>query len=41
MQGIQFPKRWNIYHDGNKSMELNFDEFKLLDKIEDILFAKP
>jgi len=41
MQGIQFPKRWVVYNDGNKSMELNFDEFKLLDKVDDILFAKP
>lgn len=41
MQGIQFPKRWNVYHDGNKSMELNFDDFKLLDKVNDPVFAKP
>lgn len=41
MHGIQFPKRWNVYHDGNKSMELNFEDFKLLDKVDDILFAKP
>ena len=41
MQGLQFPKRWVIYNDGNKSMELNFEEFKLLDKVDDILFAKP
>ncbi len=41
MQGIQFPKRWVAYHDGSKSMELNFEDFKLLDKVDDILFAKP
>jgi len=41
MQGIQFPKRWNVYHDGNKSMELNFEDFKFLDKVDDILFTKP
>jgi hypothetical protein len=41
MHGIQFPKRWNVYHDGNKSMELNFEDFKFLDKVDDILFAKP
>lgn len=41
IQGIQFPRRWNVYHDGNKSMELNFEDFKLLDKVDDILFAKP
>jgi hypothetical protein len=41
MHGIQFPKRWVVYNDGNKSMELNFEDFKLLDKVDDILFAKP
>jgi len=41
MQGIQFPKRWVVYHDGSKSMELNFEDFKLLDKVDDILFVKP
>lgn len=41
MQGILFPKRWVVYSDGNKSMELTFEELKLLDKVDDILFAKP
>lgn len=41
MQGILFPKRWVIYSDGNKSMELTFEDLKPLDKVEDILFAKP
>jgi len=41
MKGIQFPQRWTVYHEGNKSMELTFDEFKFLDKVDDILFTKP
>jgi hypothetical protein len=41
MQGIPFPMRWVTYNDGNKSMELTFEELKFLDKVDDILFAKP
>lgn len=41
MHGIQFPRRWVIYSDGNKSMELTFEDFKFLDKVDDIFFARP
>lgn len=41
MQGIQFPQRWVIYTDGNKAMELTFEELKLHDKVDDILFTRP
>ena len=41
VQGIPFPMRWVIYNDGNKSMELNYEELKFLDKVDDILFVKP
>ncbi|MFO0812828.1 MAG: hypothetical protein U0796_06390 [Gemmatales bacterium] len=41
VQGIPFPMRWVIYNDGNKSMELSFEELKFLDKVDEILFAKP
>lgn len=41
MHGLQFPRRWVIYSDGNKSMELTFDDLKFLDKVDDIFFAKP
>lgn len=41
MQGIQFPRRWVVYSDGNKSMELYYDELKFLPQVDDVLFAKP
>jgi hypothetical protein len=41
VEGLQFPKRWVIYNDGNLSMELNFETLKFLEKAEDVLFAKP
>lgn len=41
VEGVPFPMRWVIYNDGNKSMELNYEELKFLDKVDDILFAKP
>lgn len=41
VEGLIFPTRWVIYNDGNKSMELNFEHLKFIDKMDDILFAKP
>lgn len=41
VQGLLFPKRWVIYTDGNKSMELNFEEMKFIDKMDPIFFVKP
>lgn len=41
IDGLQFPRRWVIYTDGNLSMELNYETLKFIDKLDDILFAKP
>ncbi|MBL8823155.1 MAG: hypothetical protein JNJ77_11245 [Planctomycetia bacterium] len=41
MQGIQFPQRWVIYTDGNKAMELTFEELTLHNKVDDIIFTRP
>mgnify|MGYP002073127856 CR=1 FL=1 len=41
VEGLQFPRRWMIYTDGQLSMELNYESIKFLEKVDDILFAKP
>lgn len=41
VEGLQFPRRWVIYTDGNLSMELNYETLKFVEKMDDVLFAKP
>jgi hypothetical protein len=41
LDGLKFATRWVVYNEGNKAMEITFNDFKLLEKVEDQFFTKP
>ncbi len=41
VNGIQIPQKLVMHRDGKKFMELEFQEYKALDKLDDSEFAKP